>query len=109
MYCPPGPWVLAEPTRRVHSMISRRAMLRGAWGGSIVAVGLPLLERMLNTHGTALAAGTALPKRYGLFFWGEGLPANYRHNATTAAEANQNVGVKSDQQDFWTPTTTGTN
>jgi Protein of unknown function (DUF1552) len=89
-------------------MISRRAILRGALGGSIVGLGLPLLEQMLNTHGTALAAGTALPKRYGLFFWGEGLPANYRHNATTAAEANQNVGVKSDQQDFWTPTTTGT-
>ena len=89
-------------------MISRRAILRGALGGSIVGLGLPLLEQMLNTHGTALAAGTALPKRYGLFFWGEGLPPNYRHNATTAAEANQNVDVKSDQQDFWTPTTTGT-
>ena len=89
-------------------MISRRAMLRGALGGSIVGLGLPLLEQMLNSHGTALAAGAALPKRYGLFFWGEGLPPNYRHNATTLAEANQNINVKSDQQDFWTPTATGT-
>jgi Protein of unknown function (DUF1552) len=89
-------------------MISRRAMLRGALGGSIVGLGLPLLEQMLNSHGTALAAGTALPKRYGLFFWGEGLPPNYRHNATTMSDANQNINVKSDQQDFWTPTATGT-
>jgi len=88
-------------------MISRRALLRGALGSSVVGLGLPLLESMLNTHGTALAAGAALPKRYGLFFWGEGLPPNYRHNATTANEANQNIDVKSDQQDFWTPTTTG--
>ena len=66
-------------------MISRRAILRGALGGSIVGLGLPLLEQMLNSHGTALAAGSALPKRYGLFFWGEGLPPNYRHNATTAS------------------------
>jgi Protein of unknown function (DUF1552) len=88
-------------------MISRRAILRGAMGGSIVGLGLPLLEQMLNSHGTALAAGSALPKRYGMFFWGEGLPPNYRHNATTAAEASQNLEYKSDQQDYWTPTATG--
>jgi hypothetical protein len=78
-------------------------------GGSVVGLGLPLLEQMLNSHGTALAAGTALPKRYGLFFWAEGLPPNYRHNATTAAEANQNLDRKSDDQDYWTPTATGKN
>jgi hypothetical protein len=72
-----------------------------------VALGLPLLEQMLNNHGTALAAGPALPKRYGLFFWGGGLPPNYRHNATTAGDANQNLDVKSDNPDLWTPTTTG--
>jgi hypothetical protein len=82
-------------------------MLKGVLGGSIVGLGLPLLEIMLNDHGTALAQGTPLPKRYGLFFWGEGLPPNYRHNATTAGDANQNIDVKSDQADFWTPTTTG--
>jgi hypothetical protein len=90
-------------------MISRRTVLRGMMGGSVVALGLPLLEGMLNSHGTALAAGAALPKRYGLFFWGEGLPPNYLHNATTAADANQNLDRPSDQQDYWTPTTTGTN
>ena len=65
-------------------MISRRALLRGAVGSSVLSLGLPLLEPMLNSHGTALAAGTGLPKRYGLFFWGHGLPLNYRHNAVGA-------------------------
>jgi len=41
--------------------MSRRAMLRGALG---TAIGLPVLECMLNSNGTALADGTSLPKRY---------------------------------------------
>ena len=81
-------------------MISRRALLRGAIGGSVVGLGLPLLEPMLNSHGTALAAGAGLPKRYGLFFWGEGLPPNYRHNASTGNDGNQNLDRKSDDQIF---------
>ena len=56
------------------AMISRRSVLKGVLGGSAFCLGLPLLEQMLNGNGTALAAGTALPKRYGLFFWGNGLP-----------------------------------
>ncbi|HEV8247020.1 MAG TPA: DUF1552 domain-containing protein [Polyangiaceae bacterium] len=88
-------------------MISRRLALRGTLGGALFCLGLPLFEEMLNGHGTALAQGIPLPKRYGLFFWGEGLPANYRHNATTDNDANQNVGLQSDNQDFWTPTAVG--
>jgi len=41
--------------------LSRRDVLKGAFG---TAVGLPLLECMLNESGTAYAQGTALPKRY---------------------------------------------
>ncbi len=41
--------------------LSRRAVLRGAFG---TALGLPLLECMLNDNGTALASGGALPCRY---------------------------------------------
>ncbi|HEV8246722.1 MAG TPA: DUF1552 domain-containing protein, partial [Polyangiaceae bacterium] len=89
-------------------MISRRTMLRGVLGGSAFYLGLPLLEQMLNNHGTALAQGVALPKRYGLFFWGEGLPLNLRHNVTPDGEANQNFGFQSTDADYWTPTTTGT-
>jgi hypothetical protein len=44
--------------------LSRRAMLRGAFG---TAVALPTLECMLNSNGTAFAGGASLPKRYFLF------------------------------------------
>lgn len=52
--------------------LSRRTMLRGSVAGLIATVGLPPLEAMLNTHGEAFADGTTAPKRYGLFFWGNG-------------------------------------
>lgn len=50
----------------------RRAVLRGLLGGSAVCVGLPVLECWLNSTGTAWAGGAPLPKRFGLFFWGNG-------------------------------------
>jgi len=48
--------------------VSRRAFLRGA--GAVLA--LPTLEAMLNGNGTAYAQGAALPKRFVVFFWGNG-------------------------------------
>jgi hypothetical protein len=53
--------------------LSRRSLLRGVLYGSAVGVALPALELMLNGHGTAYADGTALPKRFGVFFWGNGV------------------------------------
>jgi hypothetical protein len=53
--------------------LSRRTMLRGMVGGAAVAIGLPALEIFLNGNGTAYAAGDALPKRFGIFFWGNGI------------------------------------
>jgi hypothetical protein len=50
--------------------LPRRTMLR-ALGG--VAVGLPALECMLNSHGDALAQGADLPKRYAIVFAGQAL------------------------------------
>lgn len=44
--------------------ISRRTMLRGVAAGTGVAIGLPLLEAMLNSNGEALAGGEPLPKRF---------------------------------------------
>jgi hypothetical protein len=41
--------------------------------GAAVAIGLPTLEAFLNTSGTALASGNPLPKRFGIFFWGNGI------------------------------------
>jgi hypothetical protein len=53
--------------------IERRAVLRGMVGGSAVTVGVPFLDAFLNNNGTALAAGQALPVRFGTWFWGCGL------------------------------------
>jgi len=65
--------------------ISRRAMLRGALGGSAVAIGLPMLERFLNHHGDALADGTAIPKRFGVWFWGNGVRLDHWTPSATGA------------------------
>ena len=53
--------------------LSRRTVLRGVLGGTTVALALPVLDAMLGTHGEAFADGTALPKRLGLWFWGNGV------------------------------------
>lgn len=53
--------------------LSRRTMLRGLAGGAAISVGLPRLGAMLNTNGTAYAQGAALPKRFGVWFWGNGI------------------------------------
>jgi hypothetical protein len=51
----------------------RRSFLRGALHGGLgISIGLPLLEVMLNDHGTALAQGLPLTKRFGTFFFGNG-------------------------------------
>jgi hypothetical protein len=54
-------------------MLNRRTMLRGVLGSAAVALALPPLEAMLNTHGTALADGNALPKRFMTWFFGNGV------------------------------------
>ncbi len=52
--------------------MNRRTLLRGLGG---IAVGLPLLECMLDRNGTRLAGaqGESLPKRYGVVFAGQGI------------------------------------
>ncbi len=49
--------------------LSRRTMLKGL--GAMVA--LPTLEAMLNSHGTAFAAGDPLPRRMATWFFGNGV------------------------------------
>ena len=56
--------------------LSRRTFLRGAAYGVGAAVGLPLLEAMLHRNGHALADGAPLPKRFGEFYWGNGVVAD---------------------------------
>lgn len=53
-------------------LLPRRVVLRGLLGGSAVTVALPLLDAMLNDNGSALAQGDPLPKRLGIFFFGNG-------------------------------------
>ena len=53
--------------------VNRRSLLRGMMGGAAISVGLPFLDCFLNTNGTALADGQALPVNFGTWFWGLGL------------------------------------
>jgi hypothetical protein len=50
--------------------LPRRTLLRGAGG---VALGLPVLECMLDSHGTAYAQAGGLPKRYAIVFAGQAI------------------------------------
>ena len=65
--------------------LSRRTVLRGVLGAAGVAIGLPVLEMMLNSNGTALAQGQPLPKRLGVFFWGNGVKLDRWNPTTTGA------------------------
>ncbi|HVY25350.1 MAG TPA: DUF1552 domain-containing protein [Polyangiaceae bacterium] len=58
--------------------LSRRTVLRGMGTASLVTLGLPALEAMLNDQGTALAAGGALPKLFGVWYLGGGITAGDR-------------------------------
>ena len=53
--------------------LHRRTMLRGLLGGAAVAIGLPALDIFLNDSGTAYAGADSFPKRFGIFFWGNGV------------------------------------
>ena len=53
--------------------LSRRTFLRGVLGSSAIALGLPPLEAMFDVNGKAYAVGDAFPRRFGLFFWGNGI------------------------------------
>ena len=54
--------------------LSRRRLLRGMLNGGAVAVGLPVLDCVLNENGTAFASTkTPLPTRFGTWFWGLGM------------------------------------
>ena len=60
--------------------LPRRTMLRGMLGGSAVALALPPLEAMLNTHGDAHADGSGLPCRMITWFFGNGVALNVEND-----------------------------
>jgi hypothetical protein len=66
--------------------VNRRTVLRGLLQGSAVCLGLPLLEAMLSPR--AWACGGGLPKRFGLFYWGNGnRPDRWTPRGTGAGDA----------------------
>jgi hypothetical protein len=67
--------------------LDRRTLLRGlAAAGVAVAIPLPRLGAMLNDNGTAYAAqGGALPQRFGLWFFGNGILFARWNPATTGS------------------------
>lgn len=72
--------------------LSRRRLLRGTFMGAAVVVGTPMLEMMLNTNGTALAQGGALPTRFVGWTWGLGLTPGTWEPAETGPLAGQKLG-----------------
>jgi hypothetical protein len=72
------------PLRRF--ALPRRTFLRGAIGGAGVALGLPLLEAMLDRHGEAHADGSSLPTRFVAFFFGNGVLLDRFEPTTTGPD-----------------------
>lgn len=66
--------------------LNRRTVLRGFMAtGAGIAIPLPFLDSMLNGNGTALADGTAMPRRYCTWFFGNGiLPPRWNPSSTAA-------------------------
>lgn len=58
---------------RRRSPLSRRSLLRGAFQGSAIAVGLPWLECMVPSAFAANGARPHPPLRFGTWFWGCGV------------------------------------
>ncbi|NUP07700.1 MAG: DUF1552 domain-containing protein [Polyangiaceae bacterium] len=73
--------------------LSRRTMLRGAIGGTAVALGLPTLEAML---GASPASAATQPPIFGIFYWANGLPWHAGHGSAQAGYS-----------DLWTPAAQG--
>ena len=60
-------------TRSHKTSLSRRTVLRGVLGGTAIALPLPRLLAMLDDNGTAYAQGEPLPRRFGTWFFGNGI------------------------------------
>jgi hypothetical protein len=61
-------------SKTTKTSMKRRTFLRGALiGGASCTISLPILDVMLDDGGTALAGGTSLPNRFGVWFWGNGM------------------------------------
>jgi hypothetical protein len=85
--------------------LNRRLLLRGALAtGASIAVPLPILDGMLNNHGTAYAAGEALPKRFVTWFFGNGILPPLWNPKTTGHdwEISEQLAPLTDVKDYLT-------
>src|SRR5690349_14198511 len=64
--------------------VSRRGILHGVLAGMGVGIGLPVLEMMLSRNGEAFADGSALPRRYGVWFFAGGIHQGWENLPSTA-------------------------
>jgi hypothetical protein len=71
--------------------LGRRQVLRGLFGGTVVGVGLPLLEAMLDANGEALADGSGLPVRFMTWYWADGIVIDEWEPAGGMAPAGVNA------------------
>jgi Protein of unknown function (DUF1552) len=62
--------------------LSRRVLLRGLTASASVGLLTPVLDGMLNSHGTCWADGGALPTRFGVWFFGTGVHAGFTPSTT---------------------------
>ncbi len=87
----------------MQNSISRRTLLRGVLGGATLAVGIPQLEAMLNGNGTAYAAGGALPKRFGIWSWSNGvhLPLWVPKQTGTVWDLSEQLSPLADHRDYF--------
>lgn len=77
--------------------LSRRTLLRGALGGTAVALAIPPLEAMFGSD--ARAADPLADPIFGLFYWANGVPWHAGHGA--------DQGANSPGGDLWTPGAVG--
>ena len=67
-------WLSKRTATRSNTPQGRRTFLRGCAAGiGATALALPTFEGLLNGNGTAYADGTPLPKRFGVWYFGNGI------------------------------------
>lgn len=79
---------------RVTDKLKRREVLRGMMGAAAVSVGLPFLDCFLNTNGTALANGAALPVVFTNWFQGLGFTPGFWEPKTQGFNYENNLRLK---------------
>jgi hypothetical protein len=65
--------------------LPRRTFLRGVLAGVGASLALPMLEAMLDGSGKALACGGVVPRRFGMYWWGNGVRPDRWVPATTGS------------------------